>query len=171
LAISADGTIYVADQGNYRIRRVSPTGEVVTIAGTGVSGVVDGSGDTARFSAPYGIVWVNGSLIVSEGVHVLRQVHLKEPNAAEGRASNWLVQTIAGSSGVSGSADGSGVDARFNTPCLLAADRSGNIYVADAYNHKIRKLTPNSGFFPVGLATGSTSTEKVQLSNAGGWKP
>ena len=171
LAISADGTIYVADQGNYRIRRVSPTGEVVTIAGTGASGVVDGSGDTARFSAPYGIVWVNGSLIVSEVVHVLRQVRLKEPNAAEGRASSWLVQTIAGSSGVSGSADGSGVDARFNTPCLLAADRSGNIYVADAYNHKIRKLTPNSGFFPVGLATGSTSTEKVQLSNAGGWKP
>ena len=171
LAISADGTIYVADQGNYRIRRVSPTGEVVTIAGTGVSGVVDGSGDTARFSAPYGIVWVNGSLIVSEGVHVLRQVRLKEPNAAEGRASSWLVQTIAGSSGVSGSADGSGVDARFNTPRLLAADRSGNIYVADTYNHKIRKLTPNSGFFPVGLATGSTSTEKVQLANAEGVIP
>jgi len=171
LAISADGTIYVADQGNYRIRRVSPTGEVVTIAGTGVSGVVDGSGDTARFSAPYGIVWVNGSLIVSEGAHVLRQVRLKEPNAAEGRASSWLVQTIAGSSGVSGSADGSGVDARFNTPRLLAADRSGNIYVADTYNHKIRKLTPNSGFFPVGLATGSTSTEKVQLSNAEGVIP
>jgi sugar lactone lactonase YvrE len=171
LAISADGTIYVADQGNYRIRRVSPTGEVVTIAGTGVSGVVDGSGDTARFSAPYGIVWVNGSLIVSEGVHVLRQVRLKEPNAAEGRASSWLVQTIAGSSGVSGSADGSGVDARFNTPRLLAADRSGNIYVADTYNHKIRKLTPNSGFFPVGLATGSTSTEPVQLANAEGVIP
>ena len=172
LAISADGTIYVADQGNYRIRRVSPTGEVVTIAGTGVSGVVDGSGDTARFSAPYGIVWVNGSLIVSEsGAHVLRQVRLKEPNAAEGRASSWLVQTIAGSSGVSGSADGSGVDARFNTPRLLAADRSGNIYVADTYNHKIRKLTPNSGFFPVGLATGSTSTEKVQLANAEGVIP
>jgi sugar lactone lactonase YvrE len=171
LAISADGTIYVADQGNYRIRRVSPTGEVVTIAGTGVSGVVDGSGDTARFSAPYGIVWVNGSLIVSEGVHVLRQVRLKEPNAAEGRASSWLVQTIAGSSGVSGSADGSGVDARFNTPRLLAVDRSGNIYVADAYNHKIRKVTPNSGFFPVGLATGSASSETVRLWNADGYYP
>lgn len=172
LAISADGTIYVADQGNYRIRRVSPTGEVVTIAGTGVSGVVDGSGDTARFSAPYGIVWVNGSLIVSEAsAHVLRQVRLKEQNASEGRASSWLVQTIAGSSGVSGSADGSGVDARFNTPRLLAADRSGNIYVADTYNHKIRKLTPNSGFFPVGLATGSTSTEPVQLANAEGVIP
>ena len=172
LAISADGTIYVADQGNYRIRRVSPTGEVVTIAGTGVSGVVDGSGDTARFSAPYGIVWVNGSLIVSEAsAHVLRQVRLKEQNASEGRASSWLVQTIAGSSGVSGSADGSGVDARFNTPRLLAADRSGNIYVADTYNHKIRKVTPNSGFFPVGLATGSTSTEPVQLANAEGVIP
>jgi sugar lactone lactonase YvrE len=171
LAISADGTIYVADQGNYRIRRVSPTGEVVTIAGTGVRGVVDGSGDTARFSAPYGIVWVNGSLIVSEVVHVLRQVRLKEPNAAEGRASSWLVQTIAGSSGVSGSADGSGVDARFNTPRLLAADRSGNIYVADTYNHKIRKVTPNSGFFPVGLATGSASSETVRLWNADGYYP
>jgi len=172
LAISSDGTIYVADQGNYRIRRVSPMGEVVTIAGTGVSGVLDGSGDNARFSAPYGIVWVNGSLIVSEaGAHVLRQVRLKEANAAEGRASSWLVQTLAGSPGVSGSADGSGVDARFNTPRLLAADKSGNIYVADTYNHKVRKVTPNSGFFPIGLATGSTSTEPVQLSNSDGVIP
>ena len=171
LAISANGTIYVADQGNRRIRRVSPAGEVVSIAGTGVSGVVDGSGDTAQFSAPYGIVWVNGSLIVSETVHVLRQVRLKEPNAAEGRASSWIVQTLAGSPGVSGSGDGSGVDARFNVPRLLAADRGGNIYVADAYNHKVRKVTPNSGFFPVGLAIGSTSTEPVQLSNADGVTP
>jgi len=172
LAISPDGTIYVADSGNYRIRRVSPTGEVVTIAGTGVSGVVDGSGEVARFSSPYGIVWVKGALIVSEaGAQVLRQVRLKEQNAAEGRASSWLVQTMAGSAGVSGSVDGSGVNSRFNVPRLLAADAGGNVYVADAYNHKIRKIVPASGFFPIGIATGSTSPEPVQLANADGIIP
>lgn len=172
LAISPDGAIYVADNGNRRIRRVSPTGEVVTIAGSGESGVVDGSGDVARFSSPYGIVWVNGALIVSESsAHVLRQVRLKEPNASEVRATSWLVQTLAGSSGTSGSADGSGVSARFNAPRLLAADASGNVYVADAYNHKVRRVTPTSGFFPIGIATGSAPTEKVQLSNADGVIP
>lgn len=172
LAISPDGAIYVADNGNRRIRRVSPTGEVVTIAGDGTSGVVDGSGDVARFSSPYGIVWVNGALIVSESsAHVLRQVRLKEPNVSEVRATSWLVQTLAGSSGTSGSADGSGVDARFNVPRLLAADASGNVYVADAYNHKVRRVTPTSGFFPIGIATGSAPTEKVQLSNADGVIP
>ncbi len=172
LAISPDGAIYVADNGNRRIRRVSPTGEVVTIAGDGTSGVVDGSGDVARFSSPYGIVWVNGALIVSESsACVLRQVRLKEPNVSEVRATSWLVQTLAGSSGTSGSADGSGVDARFNVPRLLAADASGNVYVADAYNHKVRRVTPTSGFFPIGIATGSAPTEKVQLSNADGVIP
>jgi len=172
LAIAPDGTLYVADENNRRIRRVSPTGEVVTIAGTGASGVVDGSGDVARFQAPYGIVWVNGALIVSEAsAHVLRQIRLKEPNASEVRASSWLVQTLAGSAGSSGSTDGSGVDARFNVPRLLAADSSGNIYVADAYNHKIRRIAPTSGFFPIGIATGSTSLEPVQLANADGVVP
>ncbi len=172
LAIAPDGTLYVADQGNYRIRRVSPTGEVVTIAGTGVSGIADGSGDIARFQAPYGIVWVNGALIVSEATaHVLRQIRLKEPNASEVRASSWLVQTLAGSAGNSGSTDGSGANARFNVPRLLAAGSSGNIYVADAYNHKIRRIAPTSGFFPIGIATGSTSNEPVQLANADGVIP
>jgi len=172
LAIDPDGNLYVADENNRRIRRISPTGEVVTIAGSGVSGVVDGSGDTARFQAPYGIVWVNGALIVSEAsVHILRQIRLKEPNAAAGRASSWLVQTLAGSAGSSGSADGSGVDARFNVPRLLAADSSGNIYVADSYNHKIRRITPTNGFFPVGIATGNISSEPVQLANADGVIP
>lgn len=172
LAISSDGTLYVADEANRRIRRVSPGGEVVTIAGTGISGVTDGSGEGARFNSPFGIVWVSGALIVSEhGSHVLRQVRLKASGAAEGRASNWMVQTIAGSSGSTGSIDGSGVDARFNVPRLLAADASGNIYIADSYNHRIRRLTPTGGFFPIGLATGSVPQEKVRLWNADGYFP
>ncbi|MEM2170029.1 MAG: hypothetical protein QW186_09565 [Candidatus Bathyarchaeia archaeon] len=172
IAISTDGALYVADQNNRRIRRVSLTGEVVTIAGNGMPGIIDGSGEVAQFNSPYGIVWVNGALIVSEASdHILRQVRLKEPNAAEGKPTSWLVQTLAGSAGIAGSTDGTGNAARFNVPRLMAVDASGSIYVADTYNHKIRKVVPTSGFFPIGIAMGSAPQEKVRLWNADGYFP
>lgn len=172
VAVAPDGTLYVADEGNRRIRRVSPTGEVVTIAGSGAAGTTDGSGESARFNAPFGIVWVNGALIVSDHAsHVLRQVRLKEASAAEGRPNSWVVQTLAGAAGVTGSSDGSGVDARFNVPRLLAADASGNIYIADTANNRVRRLSPSSGYFPIGVVTGSASGEKVRLWNADGYFP
>ncbi len=171
VAVDESGNVYVADTENHRIRRISPTGEVVTIAGTGVAGYVDGTGDTARFNGPSGIVWVNNTLIVSERINQrIRQIRLREGNASPAKASSWFVATLAGT-GSAGSADGSGNVATFNQPNGLAVDGSGNVYVADYGNHKIRKVTPTSGFFPIGVATGSAPTEPVQLANADGVIP
>ena len=56
--------------------------------------------------------------------------------------TNWVVTTLAGLAGNSGSADGTGSAARFNYPCGVAVDSAGNVYVADADNNTIRKVTP-----------------------------
>jgi sugar lactone lactonase YvrE len=59
--------------------------------------------------------------------------------------------------------------ARFNQPYGLASDGGGSLYLADYNNHKVRKVTPANGYFPVGAPNGSAPSEKVQLSNADGY--
>ncbi len=71
----ADGNLYGAAAGNHRIRRVSVSGEVITIAGTGTAGTADGSGDVATFIQPYGIVAVGEALIVTDRLgQTVRQI-------------------------------------------------------------------------------------------------
>ncbi|MCC6442286.1 MAG: hypothetical protein IT210_02395 [Armatimonadetes bacterium] len=173
IAIGGPGLLYVADTSNHRIRLVRDSGEVVTIAGTGVAGFTDGTGATATFNAPYGIVQVGSVLVVSDaGGRVLRQLRLRGGgSAAVSSPSGWLVQTLAGLGGVAGDVGGSGTAARFNSPRLLAADGSGQVYIAERGVHKIKGLRPTNGFFPVGEATGSAPSEPVQLANADGVIP
>lgn len=67
LAVDADGYVYVADYGNHRIRRISPTGSVVTLAGDGTAGFVDGIRTNSRFNGPWGIVLdASGSIFVAD---------------------------------------------------------------------------------------------------------
>jgi DNA-binding beta-propeller fold protein YncE len=79
LAVAANGTIYVADRNNHRIRTVLPTGEVTTLAGDGTAGQQDGPGQTAKFNRPIDIVLANdSSLVVSEeNNHRLRKILLQ----------------------------------------------------------------------------------------------
>lgn len=172
IAIGPDGALYVADAGNHAIRRVTTAGEVVTIAGTGTSGSANGSGEAASFNGPVGIAAVAGALIVSEqNSHTLRQIRLKEPNAAPSKANSWYVQLLAGATGSTGAADGDGTAARFAYAQMMGVSSSGAIYLADQGNQKIRKITPTGGFFPVGISTGAVPAEPVQLSNADGLIP
>jgi sugar lactone lactonase YvrE len=178
IAYGDDGHLYVADYGNNTIRRVALTGEVVTIAGmiiagVGVPGTTDGDGDVATFSLPYGILALPDTgygvaILVSDYTgHTIRQLRLKaDGTASPSKASSWMVQTLAGLGGATGAADGDGAAARFNKPKNMATDGSGNIYIADSTNHKIRRLRPTSGFFPLGIAIGSPPIEAVQLANA-----
>ncbi len=178
LAIDDDGNVYAADAGNCRIRLIRPTGQVVTIAGTGVSANTDGPGNVAAFRRPYGLAWLpdrgRGPTLVVNDIYsyTLRQVHLKDNGTASiGNAANWIVQRMAGGVGVSAVVDGVGNVARFGAPRLMGADASSNVYVADRTDDCLRRVVPNGGFFPVGTPDGGATTENVQLSNATGWLP
>jgi len=132
-AVDGTGVVYIADSSNFTIRRVSPEGDVTTLAGVaGEYGSSDGSGAAARFSAPEGVaVDGAGDLYVADSYNnTIRKV-----------TPGGVVTTVAGSAGNSGSANGTGAAARFNRPQGVAVDDDGNVYVADTDNHTIRKVT------------------------------
>jgi sugar lactone lactonase YvrE len=133
----AQGNLYVADSDNDTIRKVTPAGLVTTLAGApGVAGSADGIGASARFNAPAAIaVDASGNVYVADyGNNTIRKV-----------TQAGSVSTLAGSPGNPGpsgdSADGTGASAGFFHPAGLAVDATGNIYVADAGNGTIRKVT------------------------------
>ncbi|MEA3210598.1 MAG: hypothetical protein QOE70_3655 [Chthoniobacter sp.] len=134
VAVDADGNVYVSDLLNYTVRKVSAAGAVTTLAGrAGLEGSADGTGGEARFWRPAGVaVDANGNVYVSDLFnHTIRKI------SAEG-----VVTTLAGTAGVKDSADGAASAARFHDPEGLAADANGNLYVADAGNATIRRISP-----------------------------
>jgi sugar lactone lactonase YvrE len=167
LAAEPDGTLYVGDAGNSKVRRISPRREVVTIAGTGVAGSVDGKGTVAQFKGPAGIALLNGSIAISDYSDNKVRLLTLTPGGTVQNPADWQVRTLAGT-GTAGATDGRGDGAQFNNPFSLTADGTGNLVVADYANMKLRKVTPTAGFFPVGIPTPTTVTEPVRLSNAEG---
>jgi sugar lactone lactonase YvrE len=134
LAVDAGGNVYVADDENKVIRKVTPAGVVTTLAGSpGIEGTADGTGSAARFRGPSGItVDSAGNLYVSDSFnYTIRKV-----------TPVGVVTTIAGSPGAYGSTDGTGSAARFGYPRGLKLDGSGNLYVADYNTELIRRITP-----------------------------
>lgn len=129
------GELYVTDSGNNTIRRVTTAGVVTTIAGNpGSTGSADGSGTTALFNNPQGIVALGGDLYVADfGNNTIRKV-----------STGGNVTTIAGSAGNPGSADGTATVARFRSP-LGIATLGTSLYVADSGNNTIRKVLVPSG--------------------------
>ncbi len=134
VATDSAGNVYVADDFNSTIRKITPAGVVSTLAGTaGLSGSTDGTGAAARFNFPQGIATDSaGNVYVADTVNsTIRKI-----------TPAGVVSTFAGTAGVSGSADGTGAVAGFNSPFGVATDSAGNVYVADTVNSTIRKITP-----------------------------
>ena len=131
IARDVAGNLYISDNGNNRIRKITQGGEVSTLAGSGVAGYADGPGATARFNRPAGIaVDTSGNVYVADRSNRIRKI-----------SPSGEVSTLAGS-GVAGYADGQGTTAQFSYPDGLAVDSSGNVYVADGGNSRIRKISP-----------------------------
>lgn len=134
IEIDDNGVVYVADHLTHIIRKIDPSGNVTTLAGTPfIADYADGIGTQARFNRPYGLEIDNdGNIIVAdEWNHRIRRV-----------TPTGIVTTIAGS-GVVGSTDGASGVASFNYPWDVAVDSAGNMFVGDGYNDVIRKITPN----------------------------
>ncbi|HWS54759.1 MAG TPA: hypothetical protein VN228_11560, partial [Pyrinomonadaceae bacterium] len=132
LALDDEGNLYVADTGNHRVRKVTKEGLVTTLAGSGAAGYADGSAASAQFNAPVGVaVDEEGNVYVADTYNDRVRKVTKE----------GLVTTLAGSGGP-GHADGPALaGALFDTPCAVAVDKEGNLYVADCGNIPLRKLS------------------------------
>lgn len=132
-AVVADtnGNVFVADTGNHRIRKIA-NGSVYTVAGQNISGFLDQTGTAAQFLSPYGIALDSlGNLFVGDTLNYrIRKV-----------VTNTTVVTTLAGTNTGAWLDGTGIAANFNNPEGLAIDASGNIYVADTANHRIRKVT------------------------------
>lgn len=130
VAVAADGRIFVADAGDTdRIRVIDKDGRTRTFSGAG-TGYLDGNAGVARFDTPSGLTFDHsGDLYVADtGNDAIRRV-----------APDGSVTTLAGGHGT-GAADGRASEARFNGPLGVAVDAQGNVYVADTYNHRIRRI-------------------------------
>jgi len=133
LALGSNGSLYVADRGNHRIRKIGPDGTAGTVAGTGIAGSTNGAAGVVQFSSPVGIaVDAVGNAFVTEAAgHAIRKV-----------APGGFTEVFAGSPVTSGSANALGTNARFSSPAGLAMAVDGTLYVADKGNHRIRAVSP-----------------------------
>jgi hypothetical protein len=131
LAVDTADNVYVADTGNNRIRKISNTGVVTTIAGDGNGAFKDGPVAQAQFNAPAGVACLpNDEIAVVEMYcHRIRKI-----------TSDQNVICVAGQV-QPGYADGPAATSKFNAPKGVCTDSFGNIYVADTNNNRIRKLT------------------------------
>jgi sugar lactone lactonase YvrE len=151
VAVDNAGNVYVADGQNYTIRQITAGGVVTTLAGQpGYPGSADGTGSAAQFGFPRGIAVdsVGNMYVADDGNNTIRVV---TPGGA--------VKTLAGLAGTSGSGDGTGTDARFNGPNGIAVDSAGNVYVADMYNHTIRKVSPGGAVTTLAGLAGSGGSD------------
>jgi uncharacterized repeat protein (TIGR01451 family) len=136
VAVDSAGDVYIADSYNSRIRRVSAAGTITTVAGDGNCCSYTGDGGAAinaQIGVPYGLaVDSSGDLYLSDTFNnVVRKV-----------ATSGIIATVAGNGAYGYSGDnGPATSAEFKDPYSVAVDASGNLYIADSYNYRIRKVS------------------------------
>ena len=131
VAVDGAGNVFVADEDNSIVRKITSAGVVTTLAGTALAqGSADGAGAAASFRSPAGVaVDSAGNVFVADSNNsTIRKI-----------TSAGVITTLAGY-GI-GSDDGTGVAASFANPFAVSVDGAGNVFVADTGNHTIRKIT------------------------------
>jgi uncharacterized protein (TIGR03437 family) len=141
-ALDTAGNLFVADTASHRIRKVTPSGRITTVAGTGIAGSDgdEGPATAARVHAPAGIaVEDDGNLFVADTEnHRIRQV-----------TPDGVIHTIAGRGSPGYSGDGGiATSAEIDSPTGLSLDGAGNLYFADSGNNRVRRLVPQQGAPP-----------------------
>ena len=167
--VTNGGVIYIADRGNHRVRRVSAAGTITTIAGTGVDGF---SGDgaaaaMAQLNSPSDVFLdTSGVLYIADtNNHRLRAI-------APGDST---ISTIAGTGSAGFSGDGGlATNARFAFPRAVFVDTAGSIYIADRFNHRVRRINTNgnittlSGDGVFGASGDGAAANIARLGSPGG---
>ena len=136
IVVDGEGNIIVADYYTNRVRKISASGTVSTLAGSGTAGFADGAGAAAQFNHPWGVaVDGEGNVIVADCYnHRVRKI-----------STSGTVSTLAGY-GTAGFADGAGAAVHFNSPCKVAVDGEGNVFIAEYSNHCVRKISTSGTF-------------------------
>jgi uncharacterized protein (TIGR03437 family) len=151
VAVDGAGNLYIADTGNNRIRRVNTSGQISTVAGNGIPGSTGDSGlaVNAQIVGPVGIaVDPSGNLYISDGTRIRKVT-----------ASGFII-TIAGNPASGYSGDGGiAATAQLNGPAGIAADATGNVYVADSGNHAVRRLQPLAGGLQISAVTSGATNQ------------
>ena len=165
VGVDGSGNLYIADWGNHRIRKIDSTGTITTVAGTGeYARVGESHGDggpavEAQLNSPTGVA-VDGAgnvYIVDAGLDIIRKVDSTGTItriAGRGRR-RWVPPGFGGDGGPA-------VQAQLNSPTGVAVDGSGNLYIADRGNHRIRRVDSN------GLITTTAGTGEYAFSGDGG---
>jgi sugar lactone lactonase YvrE len=148
IATDLAANVYVADQGNNTILKITTDGTVTNFAGTaGVTGSADGTGPAATFNVPTSIATdLAGNLFVTDTANeLIRKI-----------TSAGNVTTLAGTVGTRGFSDGNGTAASFTLPYGATTDRAGNLFVADSAFCTLRRITPAGDVTtPTGMALGA----------------
>ncbi len=148
LAIDASGNLYIADAGHHRIRKVTPSGIIYTVAGNGGGGYSGDGGPAtaAQLNSPYDVaVASDGTLYIADRSN--NKVRKVNPS---GNISSIIGDLTAGSTGDGGPATAG----RVNDPLGVAVDASGNVYIADYGNYKVRKIN-SAGIVSTYAGTGT----------------
>lgn len=158
VAVDSSGNLFVADSSSSIIRKVTSAGVATTLAGSGSTGSTDATGTAASFNYPTAIAVdsTSGNIYVADSNNsIIRKI-----------TSAGVVTTLAGTAGVVGSTDATGASASFSGSIAgLAVDSSGNIFLADAFNSKIRKIT-SAGVVTTYAGTGAAGYVEGNAASA-----
>ncbi len=154
VAVDAAGNVYIADTGNNRVRRISPQGTIMTIAGAGASGFSGdgGAAVSALLNAPQGVsVDASGNMYIADtGNHRVRKV-----------SPQGTITTVAGANPGAGD-NGPAASARLFQPSGVTLDPGGNLYISDTLNNRIRRISS------AGVITTIAGTGAAGYSGDGG---